>query len=110
MVYAAAYNPTDSPVVIDGEGRTLGGRAWGPVETTEDAVKAALSDGRLVKAARPARGADVNPDAATVFDDVDALEQARKAGDPVAEAEVAAEADATPSKRARSRARSTEES
>lgn len=42
------YNPTDAPVVIDGEGHTLAGREKGDVEQTEQ-VKSALAEGRLVE-------------------------------------------------------------
>lgn len=48
MVYKTAFNTTDSPVVIDDEGHVLGGNEWGTVETTDDAVKAALDSGDLV--------------------------------------------------------------
>jgi hypothetical protein len=61
MSYALAYNPTDGPVVIDAAGRTLGGREWGPANTTDDFVKQAVDARRLVLAAIPAKGAAPEP-------------------------------------------------
>lgn len=60
MVYRTGYNPTDTPVVVDDEGRTIGGREWGTYQTTEDAAQAALSDGRLLEVEVPDE-AGVNP-------------------------------------------------
>lgn len=47
-MYRPATNVTDSPVLIDDRGRQLGGREWGPVDTTADEVKAAVDLGALV--------------------------------------------------------------
>lgn len=46
-MFTLAYNPTDSQVVIDAQGRILGGREWGAVDTTADETKAALESGSL---------------------------------------------------------------
>lgn len=43
-----AYNSSDSPIVISDEGHVLGGREWGPVETTEESVKAAVDAKTLI--------------------------------------------------------------
>lgn len=109
-MYVAAYNPTDGPVVIDADGRTLEGRGWGPVQTTEEAAKAALDDGRLVKIARPTGGGKLTAAAEAALDAVDELEGARKSGDPDTQLEAAEELDATPTTKARRRAARTEES
>jgi hypothetical protein len=50
------YNPTDSPIVIDDEGRTLGGGEWGWADSKF--VGDDLHSGRLVKADKPAKDAD----------------------------------------------------
>lgn len=34
MRYVPAFNPTSSPVLIDGDGRQIAGREWGVVDTT----------------------------------------------------------------------------
>lgn len=37
-MYSVAYNTSDGPVVIDSEGRTLGGGEWGPVRANAPEV------------------------------------------------------------------------
>lgn len=66
-MFKTAYNPTDSPVVIDDLGHSIGGREWGAVETTDDATKAAIDGGLLVLVDEPGRGASVNDRAAGAF-------------------------------------------
>lgn len=46
-MYATAYNASDSPVVIDREGRTLEGGAFGTVETTSSEVKNLAAKGLI---------------------------------------------------------------
>lgn len=53
MSFAAVYNTTGSPVVIDPAGRTLEGLQWAAVDTTVPAVSSALEEGRLVTVALP---------------------------------------------------------
>lgn len=48
MATKRAFNPTDGPVVVDSEGRTVDGHGWGDVDSTDDAVKGAVDDGRLL--------------------------------------------------------------
>lgn len=60
-MYATAWNPGVSPVVVDDEGRTIGGSEWGTVETTSDAVKTLLAVEALMLVDEPKSGADVNP-------------------------------------------------
>ena len=63
-MFRTAYNTTDAPVVVDSEGRSIGGGEWGTVETTEDAVKAALEAGSLeIIAGELDDGPGQNPDA-----------------------------------------------
>ncbi len=50
------YNPTDSPVVLDADGRTLAGGEWGWADSKF--VGDDLDSGRLVKADKPAKDAD----------------------------------------------------
>lgn len=48
-MYATAFNPSSSPVVVSEEGHTVGGGEWGTIETTDAAAKAALEAGRVVE-------------------------------------------------------------
>jgi hypothetical protein len=57
MTYKLAYNPTDSPVVIDTAGRVIGGREWGAVDTTDEVAKTAAEQGQLVLPSPPGKGA-----------------------------------------------------
>lgn len=52
------WNPGDSPVVVDDAGRTIAGREFGTADTTDDLVKAATADGRLLEADAPPEGND----------------------------------------------------
>lgn len=46
-MFATAYNRTGGPLTIDREGRSIGGRTWGTVETTDDVAAGHLEAGRL---------------------------------------------------------------
>lgn len=46
-MFATAHNSTDSPVVIDSEGRTIQGNGFGTVDTTAQEVKDLADDGTL---------------------------------------------------------------
>lgn len=48
MAKRTAFNGTQSPVVIDDEGRTIPGLQRGEVDSTADLVKQAIDAGRLV--------------------------------------------------------------
>lgn len=50
-------NTTDTPVVIDDDGHQLGGREYGPLDTTQDAVQDAVDRGAIVWPDNPARTA-----------------------------------------------------
>lgn len=63
MTFVTVYNTTDRPVLLDAEGREVGGREWGTAETTQDGAKVALASGSLILADVPEVG-DVNPLAA----------------------------------------------
>ena len=104
--YRAAFNPTDRPVVVDDEGRTLAGRAWGPVVEAAPEVRAARERGELTFVDRPKGDDDLDPAAAAVFDAVDEL---NAAPDAEAIAEAADEHGAPPTKAARKAAATTEE-
>lgn len=58
------YNPTDSPVVLDEDGRTLGGGEWGWADSKF--IGDSIDAGRLVKADKPGKGA--RPDVAQAYD------------------------------------------
>lgn len=48
MTYRLAFNPTDSPVLIDAEGRSIAGQSWAAVEQDTPEVTEAAAAGRLV--------------------------------------------------------------
>lgn len=107
-MYVAAYVPGDTPVVIDRDGRTLGGREWGPVLTTEDEAKSAFSDGRLIKVTAEDVEA-VNPDARAAIEAASELERTRKEAEPADLADTAADVGATPTRSARRAQQKAEE-
>ena len=47
------YNPSDRPVVVDPDGRVVGGREHASVDDRHDQVTAALDGGRLVRVEKP---------------------------------------------------------
>ena len=63
MVVKTAFNPNDTPVVVDADGHTVGGHEWGTVETTEVVVSDALDAGRLVLVDVDAGASDLAPQA-----------------------------------------------
>lgn len=58
MSFVPAQNVTAGPIVIDDEGRTLGGGEWGPVDRHDPHAQQAIGDARI--AIHP----DLDPDAA----------------------------------------------
>lgn len=63
MTLVTVFNTTDQPVLVDADGREVGGREWGTADTTAAATKAAFDNGSLIRADIPAEG-EVNPLAA----------------------------------------------
>lgn len=110
MGYVTAYNPGDSPVVVDDDGRTVGGREWSPVLTTEDRVKEAFADGRLVKVNPPEGDDTLTPEARTAFEATEELERVRREAEPAQVADAAADVGATPTRSARRAQQKAEES
>lgn len=82
MTLRLAYNTTDSVVLCDGQGFVIGGRSWGPVDTTDPIYKRELAAGRLVEADEDAAAAADNADANAAVKALrgrrDAVEAARK--------------------------------
>lgn len=107
-MYICVFNPTAQPVVLDDEGRSVAGGTWAPALSSTDQVRGALDGGLLVKVAAPAKGADVNPEAAEAFRLTTELEAARKKG-PDQLADTADTVGATKT-RAAARAANSEES
>lgn len=58
MTYVLAYNPSDGPVLIDGQGRTVGGREWMAVDNTDPVAKLAFDSERLLQPEPPTKNAD----------------------------------------------------
>lgn len=73
-MYAVAHNVTDRPVVIDDEGRVLGGGEWGALDTTDETAKAALEAGYVVT---PTVAGGVARDVELAVELVDQLEERR---------------------------------
>lgn len=48
MATKRVFNPTDQPVVIDDEGRVLGGGEWAELDTTDDLIKSLLDREQLL--------------------------------------------------------------
>lgn len=107
-----AHNPLTVPVIIDDEGRQLGGGEWGAADPDLEVVTTAVDAGRLILlpqglpkdvdpaiaeavevASQPA-GDPSTPNPATVDDPAPTAGSSAPAGDPV-------EPDATPTKRSR---------
>ncbi len=78
MTLQLVYNTTDTIAVVDGDGRTVGGREWGGVETTDPAVKRLIASGDLVLADEDAARAAKLPAVAALDERRDRAEQARK--------------------------------
>jgi hypothetical protein len=51
------FNGTNSPVVIDGYGRFIGGGEWFDVDTTTERIRDLVERGYLVEVATPANEA-----------------------------------------------------
>lgn len=86
-MYRPAFNRTDGPVLIDADGRQLGGHEWGAVDTTSDEVKSAVQLGRLSVFTGDALADDASPEAKSALERAGVLEDRRGAY-------AAAEADA----------------
>lgn len=73
MSHATYFNTTSSPVVIDGDGHTIAGGAWGPARSSSRQVSAALDNGSLVEVSRPDDVSEIDPAALEAFEQTDAL-------------------------------------
>jgi hypothetical protein len=71
MTYQVAYNTTDGPLVIDVDGRVLGSREFGPVDTTDGTAKQHLAAERLVQPDKP--GKDPQPGVKAAYTEADRL-------------------------------------
>lgn len=50
MSIQLGYNTTETPVVVDTEGRSIGGRSWGPFDDTDEVADRELAAGRIILA------------------------------------------------------------
>lgn len=69
----SAYNCTDSPVVVDADGHTIGGREHGKIDVDEPFAAAALEAGSLLLAddvAHPVPPEPVADEPVVLVDDV----------------------------------------
>jgi hypothetical protein len=88
MTQRVAFNPTESPVIVDDDGHSIPGLDRGEVDTTSPYVQQAVDIGRLVWVEAPG-GFDVNrgidPILADVGQDPDKARQALRAENATAE-------------------------
>jgi hypothetical protein len=106
-MHVVGYNTTDRPVLLDAEGRSLGGGEFGAVDTTSDEVKAAVDRGDLQLLRNLKDDGELEAVAAAALAEVNELEAARKATQPdtddsagITEPSTATAAESAPSKRA----------
>lgn len=59
-MYKTAFNTTNSPIVVDTQGRQVGGGEWGPADSAFDGTQAAITNGTLTWTATEP-DADSNP-------------------------------------------------
>jgi hypothetical protein len=81
-MHVVGFNTTDRPVLIDAEGRSLGGGEPGAVDTTSDEVKAAVERGDLQLLRNLKDHGELDPAVAAALAEVEELEAARKAAQP----------------------------
>lgn len=67
MTYKTVYNASDAALTVDEEGRVIGGREWGTVNTTDSVSKGHLDNGTLVVVEKPESDEGQNPDAVSAF-------------------------------------------
>lgn len=67
MTLKLAYNPTEGPVLVDEAGYVIGGRSWGPVDSTSPLAVAARDAGTIVDADEDALASSDNPDVVTAL-------------------------------------------
>lgn len=73
MAHKTAYNPSDDPLVVDTEGRVIGGREWGTYDTTDEVAKGLVADGRLLPVDKPEHD-DLNENAVAAFERTENIE------------------------------------
>lgn len=61
MTFKTVFNTTDSPVVVDSEGRSIGGFEHGTVDTTEDLASDAMDAHVLIPSVLPTGDVEVDP-------------------------------------------------
>lgn len=71
------YNTSDTMVVVDDDGRSVGGREWGVADSTSEPVKRALESGELIRADEDAARANNLPIVAVLDERRARTEQAR---------------------------------
>ena len=70
-MYKTAYNTTDTPLVVDDDGRVLPARSFGTVQSTAEQVKSAVERGEVVFHDRPSKNVAISPEAKAAFDETD---------------------------------------
>lgn len=81
--FVAGYNPTDVPVVVDHQGRTLGGGEWGPVRASTAVIRDLVGAGRLVLHPDLSPVDDTNPSAAAAVEVAAALHERVESLEPL---------------------------
>ncbi len=73
MIYQTVYNTTDQPVVIDADGRTVGGREWASVRSDSVHVLEAVNSSKLAVVDDVGKGQDVDSEAKKVHEQTQKL-------------------------------------
>lgn len=75
--YVTVYNPSDSPVVVDEEGRVIGGQSWGTLDRSDPIAKRLLKD-NLVSEVSEREGSDVVTAAVEAFERTKGVRERRR--------------------------------
>lgn len=77
-MFVPAQNVSDSPVLIDAAGRTLGGGDWGPVDRHDPVAQEAIGDSRLAIHPDLVVSGDTSEEARTAVERAEVLERRRR--------------------------------
>jgi hypothetical protein len=83
-MFRPAFNGTDQPLVIDDDGRTLGGNEWGAVDADTDRVKTHVEAGSLIVVDPESISEAANPDAVAAKAHADRANREAKPKPPAA--------------------------
>ncbi len=76
--YVTVYNPSDSPVVVDEEGRVIGGQSWGTLDRSDPIAKGLLKDDLVSEVSEREGSNDVVPAAVEAFERTKGVRERRR--------------------------------